>query len=130
MKRCPACRRLLALEECTRNRSSRDGRSAYCRPCHNRKMREGKARLYGSERSYHLIRRYGITAEQRDLMEKVQRGRCAICKVEGKKLHVDHDHGSGFIRGLLCFNCNAGLGQIGDSLPRLRKLAAYRRRFA
>lgn len=93
-------------------------------------MRGYKIRKHGSERSYLLKKRYGITAEQRDLMEKVQRGRCAICKVEGKKFHVDHDHGSGFIRGLLCFNCNAGLGQMGDSIPRLRKLAAYRRRFA
>lgn len=61
-------------------------------------------------RIYHLKRTYGITLEQyTELLEK-QDYACAVCKKKQDKikynLHVDHDHKTGEIRGLLCFNCN------------------------
>jgi len=59
---------------------------------------------------------YGITIEDRDLMFVSQGGCCAICRpkergtVGQKRLHVDHDHVSGKVRGLLCMTCNLALG--------------------
>jgi len=39
--------------------------------------------------------------------------------------HVDHDHLSGAIRGLLCHKCNAALGMVGDSIDHLLGLIQY-----
>ncbi len=63
-----------------------------------------------------------------------QDGVCAICRrpetfiTTGQgpcRLSVDHDHKTGKVRGLLCRDCNVGLGNFGDSGERLRNAAAY-----
>ena len=77
----------------------------------------------GGSRTYHLKRRYGITAEDADMMLQAQGGLCAICKT-APAAHVDHDHATGGVRALLCFNCNGGLGQFRDD-PALLHAAAY-----
>lgn len=46
------------------------------------------------------------------------RGRCDVCKELSEKLYVDHSHTTGLIRGLLCSNCNAGIGFLQDN-PRV-----------
>lgn len=54
-----------------------------------------------------------------------QSGRCAICLEKPKTLRVDHDHATGVLRGLLCHNCNVGLGQFYDAPALLRRAAKY-----
>jgi hypothetical protein len=80
-------------------------------------------------RKYELMKRYSLTVEQFDEMLKKQDGHCAICpttKPGGKGAwHVDHDHETGQVRGILCFNCNGGLGQFRDSIDALLAAAAY-----
>jgi hypothetical protein len=66
-----------------------------------------------------LLTGYKLTPEQYEELQK-QFPRCAICgaKRDGiryGKLHVDHNHGTGEIRGLLCPNCNRGLGLFQDN---------------
>lgn len=74
----------------------------------------------------HLRRTYGITLDDYDAMLETQGGGCAICgkmpEEHGARLHVDHDHETDEVRGLLCRNCNAGLGWFLDS-PGLCKTA-------
>ena len=57
---------------------------------------------------------------------------CACCgtKDPGSKKgwHVDHDHHTGKLRGVLCANCNIALGQVGDSEQRLLQLIEYLRK--
>ena len=73
------------------------------------------------------LRKYGITLEKYEAMEKKQNGVCAICmeKEPNKKLAVDHCHITGKVRGLLCSNCNNGLGKFKDSKTLLIKAINY-----
>ncbi|WP_331717276.1 endonuclease VII domain-containing protein [Yinghuangia sp. ASG 101] len=71
-----------------------------------------------------MKRQYGITRERHLEMVAEQVGRCAICTV-AKAEHVDHDHETGRVRAVLCFNCNAALGHFKDRPDALRRAAAY-----
>ena len=68
-----------------------------------------------SARSRRLIR-YGLTVDEYDDLLTAQNGVCAICGGEpgARRHHVDHDHVTGKIRGLLCTNCNQGIGRLKD----------------
>jgi hypothetical protein len=77
-KRCPICGQTKPRSEWPRNRSTKDGLAAYCKPCHNKKMREIKERLYGSEANYLMVKRYGITMAEFQAMVDAQGGLCAI----------------------------------------------------
>lgn len=124
MKRCPDCRQWKPSEDFPRNRRMRDGRHTYCKTCNNSRSRESRQRLHGGSRHYHLKRRYGIGADDVDRLIEEQGGVCPICGRPDPD-HVDHDHATGEVRGILCFNCNGGLGQFGDDQDRLLAAAAY-----
>lgn len=89
-----------------------------------------------AERQYasRVKAKYGITIEAGNQMWEEQGGCCAICgKPEPEfadrfqRLHVDHDHLTGVVRGLLCSSCNQGLGYFADDPDRLDKAAQYLR---
>lgn len=122
-KWCPDCDQVLPLEMFGRNAGASSGTGTYCKPCHNARGRRSRE-LVGGERTYHLRRRYGITAADADAMLEAQDGLCAICRA-APAAHVDHDHESGAVRALLCFNCNGGLGQFKDEPAVLRAAADY-----
>ena len=120
---CPDCQTFKPIEDFPRNKSGKQGRGSYCKPCHNAKTKETYTRLYGGSREYHLRRRYGLTSADVDAMIEAQGGTCAVCP--GKPEHVDHDHETGEVRGILCFNCNQALGNARDDVKVLRGLARY-----
>jgi hypothetical protein len=122
-KWCPDCGVVLPLEAFGRNAAARSGVNSYCKPCHNARTRKSREKV-GGERTYHLRRRYGITAEEADVMLAAQGGLCAVCRT-APAAHVDHDHVTGRVRALLCFNCNGGLGQFKDDPGTLRAAAGY-----
>ena len=80
-------------------------------------------------RGYHLRRQYGITSDAVENIRIDQSNCCKICRetfsVKPKSMHIDHDHKTGKIRGLLCSSCNRGLGFFRDSADRLRTAAEY-----
>ena len=76
------------------------------------------------------LRQYGITPDEYDSLLEEQGSKCAICGSSeagawGGSLPVDHDHETGAVRGLLCHNCNGGLGQFQDNPELLLAAAAY-----
>ena len=81
-------------------------------------------------RNQKLKNSYGITLEQyNDLLAK-QNGQCAICgrpdhDAKSKNLAVDHCHITRKVRGLLCGNCNNGLGRFQDDIALLERALAY-----
>lgn len=127
MKFCPRCEQVLPLDDFVRNRSTKTGIGSYCRPCQNNAASESIKRLHGSTRHYHLTQRYGMGAAEVETMLDGQAWRCLICWIAltAKTAHVDHDHATGRVRGILCFNCNGGLGQFQDNARLLRSAAAY-----
>lgn len=78
-----------------------------------------------------LKKKYGITRAQYDAMLVSQGGGCALCNAPPKTraLHVDHDHATGRVRGLLCFRCNRlRVGPARDTEVELyERLVAYLR---
>lgn len=59
---------------------------------------------------------YGISFEEYIKMLEKQKNLCAIChKKPKRKLHIDHNHKTGKVRGLLCPKCNQGLGCFYDN---------------
>jgi hypothetical protein len=100
----------------------------------NRERYRAKQREYAksgrralANRKSYLKRKYGISVEEYERMLERQNGRCAVCRQPptGVSLHVDHDHESGRIRGLLCFTCNNSLGDMKDSEDRLAAAIDY-----
>lgn len=83
----------------------------------------------GRQRAALRQKLYNVTEEQVQHMLRQQGSACAICgtKTSGRKSHwcVDHDHAMGAVRGLLCRNCNVGLGNFQDNPATLRRAADY-----
>lgn len=108
---------------------------AYRRRYRENRKKQDLASYRRDKRQFHLMKTFGITIEQYDAMLLVQNGVCAICgnpetmRHKGRilLLAIDHDHETGKIRGLLCCQCNHGLGSFRDNPKRLEKAAAYLR---
>ena len=143
MKECKKCKRLLPAAAFSLKENSKTIVACRCDECRSSaavqwakknpaKMREAaeRFRAKGGIREGKLRDKYGITQAQFDALLSGQGGACAICHArepggKWKTFHVDHDHLTGAVRGLLCTNCNRGLGYFGDDESRLKKAAAY-----
>ena len=73
------------------------------------------------------LKKYGLTIEDQEKMLQIQKNKCLICgcNLKNKKFCIDHDHVTGGVRGILCNNCNAGIGLLGDNLNGLIKAVKY-----
>lgn len=83
-----------------------------------------------TRRSRALRQFYNISMQEYDALHAAQGGHCALCPAttsdrSGRSLHVDHEHISGRVRGLLCAKCNTALGGLGDNEEGLARALAY-----
>jgi len=118
----------------------------YCKPClliwrEERKLRPcarcGRPKdpsnatqpsyCYDCQRERWLLKKYGLTTDAFTAMLDSQGGVCAICgkPQDERSWHVDHDHATGAVRGILCAPCNLGLGHFADDLEVMRGAIAY-----
>ncbi|MDX2676219.1 endonuclease VII domain-containing protein [Streptomyces soliscabiei] len=112
-KHCLGCDEVKPWREWHRNASASDGLSTRCKACRA---------VAGRER--HLKRQYGMTEAERDELIASQMGVCCIC-LAAPATQVDHCHQTGRVRGVLCFNCNSGLGLLGDDPAAVNRAADY-----
>jgi hypothetical protein len=100
IKKCYNREKVKDRNEFYKNSRRKDGLDTCCKECRKDIHRNGN------------LQRYGISIRQYEYLRKVQDNKCAICDQElnDQNFHVDHDHKSGIIRGLLCPSCNVGLG--------------------
>ncbi|MER5448137.1 endonuclease VII domain-containing protein [Streptomyces sp. NPDC002764] len=112
-KLCRTCGEIKPHSEWHRNATASDGLSTRCKACRAAQSRQD-----------HLKRQYGITEAERDELVASQGGVCCVCLAAAPE-HVDHCHKTGRVRGVLCFSCNAALGQFKDRPDAIRRAAAY-----
>jgi hypothetical protein len=150
--KCSKCKEVKPVNEFSKNSSCKKGFRSRCKACQangdrdyynknydkiivrNAKYRGGyrPRRRYSPEalRRRGLKKKYNLTVEQYESMLAAQNECCAICgqKTDGV-LHVDHDHKTGKVRGLLCRYCNQGIGFLQDNVSVLEKAIKYLLRF-
>ena len=96
--------------------------STYCYSCH---LEQSKKYTF-----LYRLRRYGVTQEWYE--KEIEKG-CSICRAQlsayssnkRERGHIDHDHKTGIVRGILCDLCNKGLGQFKDSIKNLENAITY-----
>lgn len=96
-------------------------------------MRQWRQRNKDRTRRYsflfNLKKLYGMTEEEYEALLLAQGNRCGICtKLFVKTPHIDHDHKTGKVRGLLCNDCNTGLGRFKDDFSVVRAAVRYLKR--
>lgn len=110
MKQCKNCREVKPLSEFHPSPKNRGGVKPQCKVCYRKKQIEYRFKLTGEA--------HGKLLDKQD-------GRCAICGRSNRKLHVDHDHDTGAVRGLLCGPCNRSIGVLGDTAEKLMRAVRY-----
>lgn len=123
MKTCTKCGESKSREEFNKSSHRKDGLQYYCRTCCNARKAEYDRSIGGKERRRvrYNKQKYNLEPTEFTAMLEAQDYRCAICTEEldiahGKKgYHIDHNHSSGEVRGILCRYCNIALGYLKDS---------------
>ncbi len=80
---------------------------------------------YEKRREWRIFKHYGLTLEEYNQMYDDCGGACEICHKELDVLYIDHDHNTGRVRGLLCSQCNTGIGGLQDDVGLLLHAVRY-----
>jgi len=151
-KRCTKCFvfQPKGLSHFSAHQSCKDGLNSQCRVCHKaynktpdqlkkasanakKRRREKKAEDPNFFKSEKIRITYKLKREVYENMFEEQGFKCMICqeasiKPYTKHSHVDHCHKTGKVRGILCKDCNLGLGRFKDSVESLERAIDYLRR--
>lgn len=134
--KCSGCKDWLDLDKFATTRGQPYSQCKNCNNAYQKKWRLSFTEEREERRLNTCMKwKFGITIEDYKRMSQEQNGVCAICgKPETildprrgilKRLVIDHDHDTGKIRGLLCHNCNSGIGMLQDKQEIVQKAADY-----
>jgi len=133
IKTCYKCHTPKPITEFNKCKTHKDGLGSYCKACIKLSQEKNKHSIVKYQKQYHIdnkesinertrnhhfIHRYGISKEKADKLVEQCCGKCQICGVslsESNPPHIDHNHETGVVRGILCRCCNSGLGLFKDS---------------
>ena len=122
-KRCPKCKKIRKCNDFYKDKTSVDGLDTRCKECKAKDFLIHYKNDPDWARNKGYLARYKITLSEVKNRLNSQGGACAICgvNIEGEDdfgrlaIRVDHDHKTSLVRGLLCVNCNRGLGCFFDN---------------
>jgi hypothetical protein len=148
-KKCKKCNSLKPIEDFNKNKKQEDGLDKMCKSCSrleskkyyekNREKELTRLKIY-RENNKEIVKKrmlkhnlknnnINISIEEYYEIFSKHNGKCDICKRPQSELKktfaVDHDHITGEIRGLLCSNCNLGLGNFKDDINILTNAIKY-----
>lgn len=143
-KTCPGCDIAKPWSEFHKSKATVSGYGVYCKPCegtrHDKWRRNNLPKMRAFSKKWraenprlakdHILKgRYGVPIGWYDETLTAQNGKCASCGTESPggrgDFHVDHCHDLGHVRGLLCHNCNVGIGSLQHSIPMLEAAIQY-----
>ena len=138
-KRCSICDTVKPISEFVRDCCRPDGFHVWCKPCRREKDTKYRAvhkeRYPGRDQARHrrkwMISKYNMSPDEFLRLLSQQNGLCAICKKKPPSKdgpnawNVDHDHSTGHVRGVLCGNCNRGIGLFKDNPYTCKSAAEY-----
>jgi hypothetical protein len=119
-KTCYRCKKRKKAALFSPNAATKDGLANRCKACNSEESTKNNKR-----------RKYGLDEEAIIKMIRTQRNVCAICRVpivygeRKNNFHIDHDHLTGRVRGILCPTCNVGLGKLFDDPVRVESAISY-----
>jgi hypothetical protein len=122
-KYCSRCKEVKPHSTFTKDNSQVDKLKSWCKACvisYNK--------LSDNMKYYGIKNRYNLTKDQYHKL-LADNPNCNICGTSqsecDRRFHVDHSHETGKVRGILCFNCNSGLGMFKDSPENLESAIKY-----
>jgi hypothetical protein len=136
VKVCKTCKVEKEIEEFPKNKLYKGGIRPHCIECRRdyelksyHKHKHKRPYVYEEDKDRKLQKSYGIGYAEYLKMLDAQNNACAICGTKDtgnrKAFHVDHCHDTGKIRGLLCGNCNSGIGNLRDDINLLQRAIEY-----
>lgn len=134
MKVCTKCKTLKPLSEYSKKNSTGRNPSLQprCKSCAKEDTKKWNEQNKETYRDRYLQRAYGMSENEYKARLLAQNNSCILCGIEfnydsfgPNSPVVDHCHTHGHVRGILCNECNRGLGYFHDNPQALRNAAAY-----
>lgn len=137
IKQCIKCKEVKSIDQYPKHKSTKDGYRSECKKCRAIYSKEWREQNPEQRKSSHLKELYNITLDEYKAMWINQKGCCKLCGNYQFKFTqffaVDHNHKccqgktscGKCIRGLLCNDCNTGLGKFKDNTDVLKKAINY-----
>jgi len=119
MVECRICHKIKHTSEYRQTKRRKKGYQQPCKQC-NRENRTSFKRK--------IERRYKISFKEYEKLLKDQENKCLICKkefIDSKHTHIDHNHTTNEVRGLLCHKCNSILGYSEENIEILKEAINY-----